>query len=213
MKNSFISIFHESPIKIAARFFLYLLMLFGFTLSLPNFFIRYGMEFFLENHTVEWLQFFILMMTGIMFIIGACWLKRFRQLFLLLALLTAFTMARELDSLLDKIIPLIGWKAGFIFIFYFFWVLYKDKAVLSYQLTSFFGTRSFAFLFCGVLVALPFAQLVGNGHFLETLMGSLYNNDYKRVIEELGELFGYMFFFMGSLEALVQMEGLPKGRS
>ena len=80
----------------------------------------------------------------------------------------------------------------------------KSKNNLQIQIEQFIRTRSFALLWCGFIVAVPYAQLVGHGNFLELLMGDDYMRDYKRVIEELGELLGYLLIMVGSLEAVLQ---------
>lgn len=62
-------------------------------------------------------------------------------------------------------------------------------------------------------MAVPFAQLVGHGNFLQIIMGDDYVRDYKRVIEELGELFGYLLLVIGSVEFTLQMAPLQRQMS
>lgn len=57
-----------------------------------------------------------------------------------------------------------------------------------------------------MIVAVPIAQLLGHAAFLESLMGENYMRAYKRVIEESGELLGYLLLLEGSIESLVWMK-------
>ena len=74
-----------------------------------------------------------------------------------------------------------------------------------WDITEAVSRRGFAILWAGFVVAIVFAQLVGHGPFLKELMGDDYVRDYKRVIEELGELFGYALLVMGSVESLLEV--------
>jgi len=55
-------------------------------------------------------------------------------------------------------------------------------------------------MWCGFVIAVPFAQMVGHGEFLMEVMGDDYVPHYKRVIEELGELVGYIIMLVGVAE-------------
>ena len=85
------------------------------------------------------------------------------------------------------------------------WVtIWPRRATLKGQLAEFVAHRAFVLFWAGFIVAVPYAQLVGHAAFLESLMGDDYQRDYKRVIEELGEMLGYLLILLGSIEALLQ---------
>lgn len=193
---------------IIARFIIYTLAIFGLTSSLPAI-ISYGdVVVFSENGPIEWLQFtLILSASAVFFVSSRCRERRLRELFIVLSLLAAFASIRELDSILDKAIPIAGWKLPAFFCatagIFIYW---RKKDVIAVQTNAFITMRSFSLLWCGFVIAVPFAQLVGHGAFLAQLMGDDYVRDYKRVIEELGELLGYLMIFLGSIEAVLQQK-------
>lgn len=82
---------------------------------------------------------------------------------------------------------------------------YANWRELNRQIATFLSSRAFATLWAGFIVAVPVAQLLGHGPFLETLMGDDDERSYKRVIEESGELIGSILLLAGSIESMVQM--------
>lgn len=194
--------------NVLSRFIIYTLVVFGFTSSLP-FIIGQGdgdFIIFYENGPIEWLQFILLSLSVFIFL-RAVRSKEYnsRELFSILSLTTAIAMIRELDLILDKYIPVFGWKLPAIFCVAAAIVIYlQRKNQLTVQIDTFIRTRSFSLLWCGFILAVPFAQLVGHGAFLQVLMGDDYVRDYKKVIEELGEMLGYLLILVGSLESVLQ---------
>jgi len=76
---------------------------------------------------------------------------------------------------------------------------------LKRQIAHFLPSPAFTMLWAGFVVAVPVAQLLGHGSFLKSLMGDDYIRSYKRVIEECGELIGYMLLLAGSVESVINM--------
>mgnify|MGYP005853766709 CR=1 FL=1 len=192
--------------KVFGRFIIYTLVVFSITLTLPII-IEYG-DFivFSENGPIEWLQLILIFASVLLFAVDArLEICGFKQLFYILAFLMTIAGIREMDLIFDRIIPVLGWKLPvFLCIAAIVLVNLKYKNEIQIQIEQFIRTRSFALLWCGFIVAVPYAQLVGHGNFLELLMGDDYMRDYKRVIEELGELMGYLLIMVGSLEAVLQ---------
>ncbi|MBN2594660.1 MAG: hypothetical protein JXA81_14220 [Sedimentisphaerales bacterium] len=194
--------------NVLARFIIYTLSVFGFTASLPII-IEYGdIVIFSENGIIEWIQFILVMLTASTLLLSA---KKSvygsRELLYILSLVALFAAIRELDKTLDKSFPILGWSlpaflcavaAGLIY--------WKNQDAVIVQMNTFMDTRAFSLLWCGFIVAVPFAQLVGHGAFLKLLMGDDYISNYKRVIEELSELLGYLLIFIGSVETLLQQK-------
>ncbi len=159
---------------------------------------------FKEGGPIEWCQIGMLMMAAAVFVLGAWRIQAFSQWLAFLALVTTFACVRELDSFFDALVPPFGWQlpaflvaGGMVLI-----VLRNPEGFLSQAEVS-VRHRSFGLLWAGFVVAVVFAQLVGHGSFLKALMGQDYIRDYKRVIEELGELFGYALLLIGSVEAVI----------
>lgn len=99
---------------VVIRFAAYTLAIFIITASLTPLAEYKDIYFiFTEHGPVEWLQLGLLVAASVSFFTGFFSLPAFRELFLILASVSAFAAVRELDSLLDKAIPWIGWKIGF----------------------------------------------------------------------------------------------------
>ncbi len=160
---------------------------------------------FKENAAIEWLQFGLLVTTSIVFLREAFVTPRYHHVFVLLACVSAFAGVREMDANLDRLIPWIGWKIGYSIILYAAIITYSNAQTLKRQIMRFLHSRAFSLLWAGFIIAIPFAQLVGHGAFLQAVMDDDYSRDYQRMIEELGELMGYVLLFIGSFELIWQM--------
>jgi hypothetical protein len=150
---------NESVIPIVMRFAACTLVIFIFTkfLSLLS---RYDPnEFFQENGPIEWAQFCLLFGASVVFVVGSSVLTVFREICVLLASITAFAALRELDWLLDEVIPWIGWKIGFVFALYTMDLIYKNRYKFKWQIAQFLSSRSFVVLWASFVVAVPVAQL------------------------------------------------------
>ncbi|MFO8165638.1 MAG: hypothetical protein R6T98_14045 [Desulfatiglandales bacterium] len=148
----------------------------------------------------------MLLVTSSILIAGCSVISAFRELFLFLATISTFAAVRELDSLLDKVIPWIGCKIGFVILLYAVGVAYSNRNKVKWQIAQFLSSRAFAVMWAGFIVAVPVAQLLGHGPLLESLLGDNYDRSYKRVIEESGELVGYLLLVAGSIESVLQMK-------
>lgn len=196
---------------VATRFVLYTAGLLGAFALLPHAVIHGDVLVFKEGGIVEWIQFGLLALAGGWVLASSLRLPQFRTLLCVMALGIGMAMVRELDSLLDKLIPVLGWKlpCGLILAVLLF-LAWRSRRALLPQIATFSTCRGFGMLWAGFAVAVPFAQLVGHGNFLQIIMGDDYVRDYKRVIEELGEVFGYLLLVIGSIESTLQMAALQR---
>lgn len=197
---------NEPAWPIILRFIGYTLLITIFTASLPLLVRDEQAGIFRENGPLEWGEFFLLMSASSLFFIAARVLRVFRELLLVLGSLSGFAAIRELDGLLDTWRSLGGWKFGFGLILYASYLIYKQKTRFTRQLAEFLSTPGFAVLWSGFIVAIPVAQLVGHGPFLQALMGDHYQWTFKHAIEECGEFVGYLMLLVGSIESLLQMK-------
>lgn len=196
--------FTNSTMPILLRFTAYTVALFISTAALPLL-VKGDIVLFKENGPIEWFQFGLLVVATAVFVRGALSMPDFRNLFFLLAAISAFAAIRELDVFLHRMIPGIGWKIGIPLILYALISAYRNRECLKQQLSHFLASRAFAIVWAGFLVAVPFGQLIGHGAFLQLVMGDDYNRDYKRVIEEILEVMGYALLLIGSFESIVQL--------
>lgn len=190
---------------LAARMALYTLAIFALMFSLPHIFARGGFALFVENGVVEWFQFVLLTSITMMLLVAIIWSRTFRQILLVLFCLTAFATVRELDAILDRIVPYVGWKlaaavpaALFVYVVAG-WRRYKP------QFRWFLFTPSIFLFWSGFVVAVPVAQMLGNGDLLQEIMGNSYEARFKRVIEETGESIGYVILLFAAIECLVNI--------
>lgn len=168
---------------------------------------------FKENGAVEWLQLGFLLAIATMYFREKTLCPQFRHLSVVLGCVSAFAAVREMDANLDVIIPWLGWKVGYLLIIYAGLVGYRNKDVFLPQLINFLNARAFSLLWAGFIVAIPFAQLVGNGAFIQAIMTDDYSRDYSRMIEEIGELMGYGLLLIGSRELILQERRLFRAKS
>jgi len=194
---------HRLALQTLSRFSLYTLGMLAGLASLPHLLEPGDFVLFYENGPIEWLQFALMGQAAVIFGIGAWKEPPMRCLFLKFSVVSAIAAIREMDGFFDRI-PVIRWEmpaAGLLL----FAILYgwRHRTTLGPQVDYFVRTAPFGVLWAGFVVIALIAQLVGNGRFLELVMGDDYHRDYKRVIEEITELFGYLIFLLGATETVL----------
>ena len=190
---------------IIVRFAVYTGGILTLTACLPAAVGSAGPEIFRENGPVEFIQLGLLACAIVFFVMVAMRCRHFREFAIFCAALCGFVIFRELDALLDDMIPVIGWKIGYLVLLFGATVVFRGRSRFLLQLRQFVQLRAFAVLWAAFIIAVPFAQLVGHGAFLEAFMGADYTGNYKRIIEEVGELVGYLVIVMGALETFLQL--------
>jgi len=195
----------------AIRFAAYTAALLAAFLILPELGRHGNIAIFKEGGPVELCQLAVLLVTGGIFMFGAGLVRGFRRLFVLAALAAIFACVRELDSFFDELFPLFGWELfALAVVACGVLVARRNPRRLLKEMQEFIHGRGFAMLWVGFCVSVVLAQLVGHGAFLRMLMGDDYTRDYKRVIEELVELFGYTLLLVASIESVLQMRACQR---
>lgn len=192
--------------SVLIRFTIYTLLILAFTRSLTILSRHEDWRIFKENGFVEWFQFGLLVAASAVFIVGSLRLSAFRELLLLLACVSTFAAIRELDNVLNRLLPWIGWKIGFALLLYAVGSAIANRHKLKLQIAHFVSSPAFAVLWAGFILAVPVAQMLGHGPLLKALMGDDYNNYYKRLIEESAETVGYVLIVAGSIESWVYLK-------
>ncbi|WP_347273405.1 hypothetical protein [Candidatus Kuenenia sp.] len=193
------------------RFAIYTVFFTAGILSLPILAERKGGATFKEGGPVEWAQLVLLIFSAGLFGIGAWRAPAWRGLLCLFVFLVSLVVARELDSVLDRCIPVFGWKvpAG-VLILSAALCVWRYRKTLPCQVHGFIEGYPFPILWFGLLTVIVCAQSVGHGRLLDALMLSDYVRNYKRMVEELIELCGYFFIWVGSMEMVIYaLTGLP----
>jgi len=194
---------HRLAVQTLARFSFYTLGMLAGLASLPHLLEPGDFVLFSENGPIEWLQLALMGQAAIIFGIGAWKEPPMRCLFTQFSIISAIAAIREMDGIFDQI-PVIRWEipAACLLGFAVFYG-WRHQATLGPQVDYFVRTAPFGVLWAGFIVIALIAQLVGHGRFLELVMGNDYHRDYKRVIEEITELFGYLIFLLGAIETVL----------
>lgn len=202
---------HESIARVIGRFSIYTIILSGLLLALPLFATRWDFSGSTEGSTLEWAQFLVISGTAIMLFIAGVRFKEYRTLFMLLAATAGIASVRELDSALGRLIPVAGWwLPASVLALAMVISAWRNAVSLKRQLPSFLAHRSFGLLLAGFIVAAPFAQLIGHGPFMEAALGADYSRSYKRLIEEVSEMLGYLLILAGAIEWILESRCLSR---
>jgi hypothetical protein len=191
----------ESIPELAIRYFIFTAAIFATILIIIYITPYYGAALFSEGSPLEWAHVVIMASAAVTFFWAVRATPSVRVVSLLLAHLPLLAVARELDKFFDDLIPVLGWQLPFYLILasaaFHFW---KNRGKFFEQLPILCAHRSFALMWSGLMIAIPFAQLAGHGPFLENLFGEDYERPMKRVIEEVSETIGYMIIFLAAID-------------
>ncbi len=187
------------------RLSLYTIFIFVITILLP-FIVQSGqVQAFREEGWIEWCQLLLLLITSGIYFWGAYEGTNPEELFFLLGCLVAFATVRELDSFFDRWVPWVGWKFGYLILINAIVRAARHRSTIYRQIWDFLGAPSVLILWRGFLFVVPVGQLIGHGPFLKSLMGNDYTHDYKRVLEEVFELLGYIIILAGTMEMAMEL--------
>jgi hypothetical protein len=158
---------------------------------------------FKENGPIEWFEFSLVTLASLTLAVGAMIIRPLRGLLAVLSCVVSIAAIRELDGLLDDKLP-FSWKGPMLLgVALTVYIGFSHRRKLGSQIDYFSKTASFGILWAGFVIVVLLAQLIGHGAFLEKVMGDDYQHQYKRVIEEIFEMFGYLIILFGSLEAVI----------
>lgn len=189
----------------AFRLVLYTGIVLGFTASLPAVARGRGLAAFTDGGIVEMAELALLIALTVVHAFAAWRVPAFRAVFTIMASLTAFAAFREYDHALDTMVPIFGWKIGYLApVAAAVFVLRRPDATGA-QIAAFLGTRGFVMHWAGVIIAIPIGQLVGHGELLELLKGDDYNHHYKHAIEEILESAGYLVLATAACESIIEL--------
>lgn len=188
------------------RFILYTLIIVSIVAALPIISGENAYTGSTEGTVIEWVQYALITFTALLMFVAGMRLPESRGLLFFLAALAGVASIRELDMYWDIYNPYWGWQLPALCIgalgIYAFWI---HRIAFMQQLRSFVSHRSFALFWAGLIVVVPFAQLVGHGEYLELVLGEDYRRSHKRLIEETGELLGYFLILFGSIELIAEL--------
>lgn len=189
------------------RQFIYFCAIFGFV-----FFIHYLAALnhkmtFDENGVVEGIQLGLLISSGMIFLLQLFLRPEYAPVLWLLASCSFLGAARELDKVLDHILPAISWRIGFIFPLIAFYMAWKYRYCLKKTLIRFFSSPAFYMMCCAMIIILPIAQCIGHRPFVVNVLQIDDIAAIKEMFEEACEAMGYLLIFLSSVECYFS---LPK---
>jgi hypothetical protein len=194
---------HQFTNSLVVRYVIYTTVILGGLVAIPEILEPGDVTLFKENGPIEWLEFSFVTLSSLTLAIGAMIIRPLRGLLAIFSCIVAMAAVRELDGLLDDTLPL-SWKGPLLFcIALAVYIGFRHRRTLRSQMDYFTKTASFGTLWAGFVIVVLLAQLIGHGAFLEQVMGDDYHHQYKRVIEEIFEMFGYLIILFGSLEAVI----------
>ncbi|NKE70721.1 hypothetical protein [Candidatus Manganitrophus noduliformans] len=168
-------------------------------------FASYSVEvkrLFSENGPVEWLQFLLLL--------TCCgWLQAIairsgsqREIFRLGIFFILMVAVREMDANLDRYLFDGAWQLTVMgLIFSGLLYAWPQRRKIATQLRSLLFSRSFGLLLAGLLVLTFFAPFLGQQRFWKAALQENYIRPAARIVEESGELLGYLLLLFGCIEA------------
>ena len=163
-----------------------------------------GAEVFDENRLIENLQFLLLLASGLVFFIKACLCRRHSTVLAICAALAMFGACRECDNILDKLLPIISWRIGLLFMLAA--VIYTIKYSKDFMpaLLEFASTPAFFLMCSSITIAGPIAQLIGHRPLLQVALPAHQDiGQIKELFEECVECAGYFILFLASIETCI----------
>ncbi len=173
-----------------------------FALSLADIYL-FPQEHFTEYGLVEWAQEALLFLAAAMY--GYLGLRSNDTFYQLVSGFLLCMFIRELDFLFD-FIKHGAWQ----------YVAIAAAAVCIYRvsrsgirkicddLCSGIDSRSFFWLFIGLIVVLVFSRLFGMNLFWRSCLGDHFMYDVKRAIEEFTELWGYLLIMTSAASCFIE---------
>jgi len=191
-KTSFFTAFRFAGYFFLTIFFVYFLRFIS-SIYQANTFIEFGI--------VENMQLGILFLTAILFTVLSVISKQYRGFLFFLSSLCLFALIRELDSLLDDVIPFISWKFCYLFPIGALIYCLKNKKQLLKNITSFIQSPTFHLMMTAMIVFIPLAQVLGNKEFISNALPN--DTDLiltRRFVEESAEIIAYFLLLLSTAE-------------
>ncbi len=165
-----------------------------------------GASLFDENGLIENMQLEFLLLSSFVFIVSAFIHRAHKALFLLFAALCAFAACRELDCTFDRLMPVISWKFGYVFVLLALLnVKYRWNEFIP-SLNRFLSSPAFFMMIMALTVALPIAQAVGDKRIVTNVLGLAQMRETKELFEEHCELIGYFILLLSSFECYLNFK-------
>lgn len=199
----------KTTINTAIRMCVYFALLIVTTVGVWKLARVWGVDTFDENGIIENIQCAILIITAVMFTIIACCHKSVRMAIMCLVALCILGLCREQDAWFDAHLPILSWRIGYFFpalaVVCGLWHFKSFKK----QVIELLRTPAVSLMFCAMVMVIPCAQCIGHRPLIAAVMvddNSVEVFAVRRMIEETGELLGYLLIFLAAIELIFNLK-------
>lgn len=194
------------------RFIIYWGLVLAFIFGIYGLAKIYGADTFEENGVIENIQLAFLIISCVSFLILIGSNVSFRTVLLLLASCCLLATCRELDKVLDKIVPIVHWKFGWLFPAAAFYYAVKHFEQTKKALLKFFTFPAFYLMYLAMIIML-LAECVGHKPFVQAVLGNNHVAAIKEFYEEATETVCYFMILLSTIEMRFNLRLLRRENS
>jgi len=166
-----------------------------------------------ENGLVENMQFAFLVAACLVFFVQTFVRGEHRTVLFFLSGLCALGACREMDRVLDGLIPVLSWKVGILFVIIPLVFALRRRGEAMECLARFLRSRCFTMLCGAFTVILVLAQLIGHKPYLKAVFVDMEHfGTIKEMVEESIETIGYVMILMASVESWFEPCGIVRAK-
>ena len=195
----------KKTLSISVRMLVYFFILVGTTVGIWKLAHILGSNTFGENGLVENVQCVLLVLAALILGVAAWKHPSMRIVSLGLMSLCVLGLCREQDAWFDAHLPIVSWRIGFFFPALVVGYGLCHMKAFVHQIVAFLRTPSVALMFCAMVMVIPFAQCIGHKPLIADVVDQCNSASIvaiRRMIEESGELLGYLMLVLAALELI-----------
>lgn len=163
-----------------------------------------------EVSLTEFTQQFFLFCTVLIFSLSAKKLPQQRGFYVLVAGFFGCMLLREHDYYFDMITHGFWFYPTMILALASIFYTYKNSDNFTASALEFKKTNSYIYIVIGLAIVLIFSRLFGTSNLWQIIMKTDYQRDYKSIVQEGLELFGYGILFLGSIYHVANINSFKK---
>lgn len=206
-----ISVREKNTIMMLVRQVLYTTFLVLAIFVLWKFAKQYRHIMFEENGPIENIQCIVLVMAIFCFGLCAILNKAWTPLLIGFMSMCFLALCREQDAFWENHLPVVSWKFGFLFPLVAAGYVGSHFRKLKGYLFSFFEMPAFHLMITAMVVIIPISECIGHRPFVTAIIGSdEYGRPIRRLIEESGELLGYLLILFAAIELIFNIKSRQK---
>jgi len=161
-----------------------------------------------EYSPVEMIQVVILFACGALHLWAAIQCRSQRPVAIFFGGLAAIFLVRELDYFLDQIVDNLWQVIMAVLSALLIAYTYRHRRRFSIAWMRVWPSPGIVLLFAGAVILFVFARLIGHDTLWKAILGDTYQRVIPLTVEELTEIVGYCFWFIGSVEYVYQARAI-----